>query len=342
MDIVHCTQGHAARWDDYAMQSEAASFYHRFAWKDINEQCFGHRTFYLAAVDGDDFRGIFPIVMLRSRLFGTMLCSMPFVNLGGPCASDSGAMYGLLEEAGRILAATNADYLEMRSRTRLETSGPTAEHKVSMTIELSHDPEDIWKAFTSKHRNTIRSAQRKGFTTSVGGAEHLDDFYEILSESWRSLGTPLYAKSYFREIADRLAGSISIFLVHHEGKPVGTAFNGLHRQTVEGMWAGTTAAYRRSDANYVLYWDMIKHYCETGFARFHLGRSTVDSGAEAFKKKWLAHASQLYWQYELGRAGGIPQLNVNNPKYQLAIRTWRRLPLVVTKRLGPLIAKSIP
>ena len=342
MDIVHCTQGHAARWDDYAMQSEAATFYHRFAWKEINEQCFGHRTFYLAAVDGNEFRGIFPIVLLRSRLFGTMLCSMPFVNLGGPCASDSGAMNGLLEEAGRILAATNADYLEMRSRTRLETSGPTAEHKVSMTIELSRDPEDVWNAFTSKHRNTIKSAQRKGFTTSVGGAEHLDDFYEILSESWRSLGTPLYAKSYFREIADRLADSISIFLVHHEGKPVGTAFNGLHRQTVEGMWAGTTAAYRRSDANYVLYWDMIKHYCETGFARFHLGRSTVDSGAEAFKKKWLAHASQLYWQYELGRAGGIPQLNVNNPKYQLAIRTWRRLPLVVTKRLGPLIAKSIP
>ncbi len=122
---------------------------------------------------------------------------------------------------------------------------------------------------------------------------------------------------------------------------MGTAFNGMHRQTVEGMWAGTTAAYRRSDANYVLYWDMIKHYCETGFARFDLGRSTVDSGAEAFKKKWLADAP-LYWQYELGRAGGIPQLNVNNPKYQLAIRTWRRLPLVVTKRLGPLIAKSIP
>ena len=89
MDIVHCTQGHAARWDDYAMQNETATFYHRFAWKDINEKCFGHRTFYLAAVDGNDFRGIFPIVFLRSRIFGTMLCSMPFVNLGGPCASDA-------------------------------------------------------------------------------------------------------------------------------------------------------------------------------------------------------------------------------------------------------------
>jgi FemAB-related protein (PEP-CTERM system-associated) len=342
MDIVHCTQDHSSRWDDYALRNETATFYHRFAWKDINEKCFGHPTFYLAAIDGNEVRGIFPIVFLRSRIFGKLLCSMPFVNLGGPCASNPEAIDALLEEARKILALTRADFLEVRSRTKLDTPGPTAEHKVSMTIELSRDPEEVWNAFTSKHRNNIRSAQRKGFTTVVGGAEHLDSFYEVLSESWRSLGTPLYAKSYFQEIVEKMAGSISIFLILHQGKPVGTAFNGLHRQTVEGMWAGTTAEYRRSDANYVLYWDMIKHYCENGFTRFHLGRSTVDSGAEAFKKKWLAHGSQLYWQYVLGRARDVPQLNVSNPKFQLAIRTWRRLPLAVTKRLGPMIAKSIP
>ncbi len=342
MDIVYCTQSDSARWDDYLMQNEMATFYHRFSWKEINEKCFGHQTFYLAAVDGGELRGIFPIVFLKTRFFGKILCSLPFVNLGGPCASDSETMDAFLGEAKSILEVTQADYLEIRSRTRLNTPVPTADHKVSMTIELAHDAEDVWKAFTSKHRNTIRSAYRKGFTTLVGGAELLDQFYEILSESWRSLGTPLYAKSYFQEIAQKLAGSISIFLVLHQGKPVGTAFNGLHRQTVEGMWAGATAEYRRSDANYVLYWEMIKHYCDTGFTRFHLGRSTVDSGAEAFKKKWLAHGSQLYWQYVLGRAREIPQLNINNPKYQLAIRIWRRTPLAVTKALGPMVARGIP
>ena len=235
-----------------------------------------------------------------------------------------------------------ADYLEIRSLSKLNTPLPTSEHKVSMTVDLSNDPEVLWKTFKSKHRNQIRNAYSQGFTTLIGRAELLNDFYDILAESWRSLGTPLYAKSYFEEITKQLADSISIFLVLHQGKPVGTAFNGLHRKTVEGMWAGTTTAYRRSDANYVLYWEMIKYYCEAGFEKFHLGRSTMDSGAEAFKKKWLAYGSQLYWQYILGRTREIPQLNVNNPKYQLAIRTWKRLPLELTKRIGPMIAKSIP
>ncbi len=212
MDIVHCTQGHSARWDDYAMQNETATFYHRFAWKDINEKCFGHRTFYLAAVDGNGFRGIFPIVFLKSRIFGKMLCSMPFVNLGGPCASDAEAMDGLLDEAGRIL---RGDAGGLSGNALAHQTGYVGPH---VGAQGQHDdracpatPRTIWKAFTSKHRNTIRSAQRKGFTTSVGGAEQLDQFYEVLSESWRSLGTPLYAKSYFREIAEQ-AGRLDFHL----------------------------------------------------------------------------------------------------------------------------------
>lgn len=342
MNIVHCTQNHSTEWDEFVMQDPLTTFYHRFAWKEINEQCFGHKAFYLAAIDGSRVSGIFPIIFLKSRLFGRILCSMPFLNLGGPCASDSETLGALVDEAKAILKSNNADYLEIRSLSKLNIPLPTSEHKVSMTLNLSSDPDSLWRAFKSKHRTQIRNAYSQGFSAVVGKAELLNVFYDILAESWRSLGTPLYAKSYFEEIAKRFADSVSIFLVLHRGKPIGTAFNGFHRKTVEGMWAGTTSEYRRSDANYVLYWEMIKYYCETGFERFHLGRSTVDSGAEAFKKKWLAYGSQLYWQYILGTTREIPQLNVNNPRYQLAIRTWRHLPLGLTKRVGPMIARSVP
>lgn len=342
MNVIHCTSSYSTQWDDFVMRHEMATFYHRFAWKEINEKCFGHQTFYLAAIEEDQLRGIFPIIFLKSRLFGRILCSMPFMNLGGPCITDRETEDALLDEARKILEVNKADYLEIRSLSKLNSPLPTSEHKVSMTVDLNNDSEVLWKAFKPKHRKNIRNAYNQGFTTLTGGVELLDDFYKILTESWRSLGTPLYAKTYFEEITKQLAPSISIFLVLHQDKLVGTAFNGLHRKTVEGLWAGTVNEYRRSDANYVLYWEMIKHFCENGFEKFHLGRSTVDSGSEAFKSKWLAYGSQLYWQYILGRTREIPQLNVNNPKYQLAIRTWKRLPLELTKRIGPMIAKSIP
>ena len=95
-------------------------------------------------------------------------------------------------------------------------------------------------------------------------------------------------------------------------------------------------------SGYVLYWELIKNACETGAKFFHLGRSTKDSGAEVFKKKWNADAMQLYWHYVLRTRTEIPSLNPSNPKYRLAIRTWQRLPVSLTKVLGPFIAKHIP
>jgi lipid II:glycine glycyltransferase (peptidoglycan interpeptide bridge formation enzyme) len=108
------------------------------------------------------------------------------------------------------------------------------------------------------------------------------------------------------------------------------------------MWLGTRAQYRRQLVGYVLYWELIKDACEQGHHIFHLGRSTADSGSEQFKKKWNATATQLFWHYLLRTRSEIPQLNVNNRKYQMAISAWRRMPVGLTQRIGPLIARSIP
>jgi Acetyltransferase (GNAT) domain len=124
--------------------------------------------------------------------------------------------------------------------------------------------------------------------------------------------------------------------------PAAAAFDGMHGDTVEGMWLGMLSQYKRKLVGYVLYWELIKHACENGFKQFHLGRSSVDSGGEQFKKKWNARPIQLYWHYLLRRDTEIPQLNTNNGKYHMAMAAWRRLPLGVTQQLGPLISRSIP
>jgi lipid II:glycine glycyltransferase (peptidoglycan interpeptide bridge formation enzyme) len=111
---------------------------------------------------------------------------------------------------------------------------------------------------------------------------------------------------------------------------------------VEGMWMGTRAKYRSQLAGYVLYWELIKHACEIGMRHFHLGRSSVESGGEAFKKKWNATATHLHWHYILGRRTELPNLNVTNPRFQLAIRTWRKLPPAIVNAIGPPIARCIP
>jgi FemAB-related protein (PEP-CTERM system-associated) len=326
-------------WDGYV--SAAGSFYHRFAWLAINRKSFGHQSAYLAAEQDGRIVGVFPIVQVKSLLFGNIACSLPFVNYGGPCGENEEIVRALIAEGARVAEKWGVEYLEIRTRHHLGDGFPTAEHKVSMTVELHSDPDVLWKGFKTGHRQDIRRAYKNGFEARWG-SDLLDDFYQVLLESWRELGTPIYSKQYLKAIVDAFGDSIRICVVYKGTEPAAAAFDGLHRDTVEGMWLGMRASFRKELVGYVLYWELLKNACELGFKRFHLGRSTVQSGGEIFKKKWNASTTQLYWQYILRTRREIPQLNVNNSKYRLAIGAWQRLPLGVTRLVGPLIARSIP
>lgn len=342
MKIIYCSDAHSQMWDSFLQEVESSSFYHLFGWKEINEESFGHETFYLSAVEGEKIVGIFPMVYFKSRLFGKILCSMPFVNYGGPCSLNSEIEAMLLQEAISISNKNSTNYFEIRGIKKVNDELPTSLHKISMTLNLDRDPDVLWRAFKTGHRTNIRRAYKNDLSVRMGGIDMLDVFYKILSESWRNLGTPVYQKEYFKKILASFSDSVKIFVVYHNNIPIATAFNGYFKKTVEGMWAGIIEKYKRLEPNYVLYWEMIKHACENGFKTFHLGRSSVDSGGEIFKKKWNADSRQLYWQYFLNGKKEMPQLNVNNPKYYFAIQTWKRLPLRLTNFIGPFISKNIP
>lgn len=342
MQLLQCDDSHRDRWNEYVRRSPAASFYHRFEWQAVNQKCFNHRTACIAAMRGDTVVGIFPVVQLKSHLFGNIACSLPFVNYGGPCADDQEVDQALLHEAGRVVDRWGVDYLEIRSRRHLGPDYATSDHKVCLTIELAPNPDDLWKAYSSGHRGVVRRAYKNGFQARFGGAELLDDFYSVLAESWRDLGTPFYRLRYPRAIAQAFPGQFRICVVYQGTEPAAAAFDGLHQGTVEGMWLGTRAKFRDQLAGYVLYWELIKNACERGFTQFHLGRSTAHSGAETFKRKWNAVPAPLYWHYLLRATGDIPRLNVTNPKYRLAIRAWQMLPVAVTRVIGPTIARAIP
>jgi FemAB-related protein (PEP-CTERM system-associated) len=267
---------------------------------------------------------------------------MPFLNYGGICASAPDIESALLNAARDIVAKEKISYLELRNTQKLSETLPTSEHKISMTIELNENPDVIWNNFKTNHRKEIRRSYKNKMRVISGGIELLNIFFPVLAESWRNLGTPIYQKEYFRTILDTFPDKTRIFIVYHEDIPVAAAFNGYFQDKVEGMWLGILPQYRKLYPNYALYWEMIKHACLNKYKIFHLGRSSADSGGEFFKKKWNAEAQQLYWQYYLGTAKDIPQLNVHNPKYRLAIELWKKIPLGVTTFLGPKIARNIP
>lgn len=343
LDVRLASEQDQPVWDHFVMKCEHASFYHRFGWMQVMRHAFGHEVLPLVCSEGDTVRGVLPLVLINSKIFGKILCSLPFLNYCGVASDSDSADAALLESARCIAREKRVDYLELRSSRELSIENLClSTHKISMSIALEEDAEALWSRFSSKHRTNIRRAYKNGLAVEKTGREGLEAFYEIMVRAWRWQGTPFYRRRFFDEILDSFPDDIEIFVCSHNGDPIAAALNGIHDRTVEGMWAGALPAGRKVQYSYVLYWEMLKDACERQRMLFHLGRSSSDSGGESFKKKWCAEATQLYWYYDLVRSKEMPQLNVDNPKFQLAIKAWRKLPLSVTRLVGPPLARCIP
>ena len=342
LSVIAAGDAQRSAWDEFLRGRAGASFYHLYDWRTVNERSLGHACEYLVATRADgDIAGVLPLTMLRTRLFGRILCSMPFVNYGGPVADDAATAQALTDRAAQRAAELGADYLELRCAAALDTQMPVSLRKVSLTVELKPDPEALFKSFSQKHRKNVRRAQKNELAVRAGGLELLDDFYAVIERSWRDLGTPLYSRDYFQSVVETFPRNTRLYSCRAGDTPVAVALIGMYEGTVEGMWAGARRAdLRHLQANYVLYWEMMRDACVRGYTRFTSAAPPPTPAPRSSRTKWNAESQQLYWYFHRPDGGAMPALNVDNPKYQLAIAAWRRLPLWVTRIVGPRIARA--
>jgi hypothetical protein len=91
----------------------------------------------------------------------------------------------------------------------------------------------------------------------------------------------------------------------------------------------------------LMYWHLLQRAIERKQQVFDFGRSTLDGSTFKFKKQWGAEPEPAVWQY-YARRGSPGEMRPDNPKYQRLIRIWQRLPVPVTRWIGPKIARGIP
>ncbi len=108
-----------------------------------------------------------------------------------------------------------------------------------------------------------------------------------------------------------------------------------HRSMIEVPWASALRESNPLCANVLLYWHMLKFAVERGFTVFDFGRSTPNEGTFHFKRQWGAEPLELVWEYWNAAGAPPPNLNPKNPKFDLAIRVWQRLPVGVATAARP-------
>ena len=89
-------------------------------------------------------------------------------------------------------------------------------------------------------------------------------------------------------------------------------------------------------------WIALAALAGAGYRVFDFGRSREGTGAYNFKRHWGFEPRPLPYQYALLDGATMPNMSPSNPKMRLAVEAWKRLPLAVTKRVGPLLTRFLP
>lgn len=318
------------------------SLYHLTDWSPLIKSVFNHNTYYFYALDKDcRVCGVLPIVNLDSILFGNYMVSMPFFNYGGVIADNLTIENLLFDSAIDKARNLNVQHIEFRG-TEPRKGMETRVDKVNMLLELPESMDEIGNMIGSKKRSQVRRSLKEGVEVVIGQSELLADFYQVFAENMRDLGTPVYPRSFFKEILARFPDMTRIIILRKDKKPISAAFLIGFNGVLEIPWASTLRKYNSFSPNMLLYWEVIKFAIENGYKVFDFGRSTIDSGTYRFKKQWGAKPLQLHWHYWLNSGKELPNLNPSNPKYKIAISLWKRMPLVMANFIGPKIVKNLP
>lgn len=368
-------------WDDYMVRQPKANAYQTSNWLGIIAKTYGFKTYCLAILlDGakksspeqieGNLLGVLPLVHLKSPLFGNKLVSMPYLDHGGIIAENSDYEEKLMQAAIALGRKLKVQCIELRHLDKIcclngdsyicpidnevDAAGNgrsyrhrwhLRSHKVRLLLPLPDSAEALMKSFKSKLRSQINRPIKSGLTAKIGDMELLDDFYKVFSINMRDLGSPVHAKGLPQSVMARFSGNAKIVVVYKGDEPVASSLMLGFKDVMINPWASALRQYSKDSPNMLLYWHMLAYAADNGYRHFDFGRSTPEEGTYRFKLQWGAQPQPMYWYTvwldQKKSNNGVQEDSSESKMMKLAIKLWQKMPVPLTRIIGPIIRKHI-
>jgi FemAB-related protein (PEP-CTERM system-associated) len=330
----------AEAWDRYILAHPEAQYTDRAAWRGVFRTLYGFRDYSWLYMHAGVIRGALSVYYIRSPFLGCQLVSSPFFGTGGLCTSDPEAEQALMSELFETAEKLKVDLVELRLRRPVDGAEgcDTAFCEFDLPIEATE--ESLWDdRLSSNVRQNLRKAMKLDLSTAL--TSNPIPAYEVVSHAIRDLGTPFHARRFFETVAEAL-GPDAMFSEVREGDAVVAA--GLvirFRDTLSTPYIGSVRSRGHTRANYLQYWELLRHGIETNARRLEFGRSPRGSTHEQFKRKWGATPVSVYHSYWL--RSGVRYRSLADPPrlFRIAADLYRHTPLFFARRFGHWMARYV-
>lgn len=328
-----------SRWQAFVDRQPNAGAYHHAAWYTILGECFSVQLEYTWVIDREgSVHGVLPMYISRSRFTGPHLATLE----GGALADDPAAVEALYSAAECRRDELRLPYLLIRGGPDIERPVLQSSKFRRAIVDLSRGPEPVWQAFNSNHRNHIRKSLGNGLSVTCDEGS-LPLFYTVYSQRLRELGTPVEGARLFSSLQQHLGPRLHVHIVRLGERVVGGMICVANPMSWSYLYGAADSRFFQLYPNEALFWFTIREACAAGVQQLDLGTSAPGSGAQRFKGKWTPTRLDVSYHYlaaaSTGQVTGIDRYRRGKSLQQ---RVWSHLPLVVTKRIGPLLRRQLP
>ena len=256
-------------------------------------------------------------------------------------SADSEARDAIRAEVERLSRSLNVDYTELRNAWPEQCLGfsPLSRY-VTFTQQIGQTPDEILEAIPRKTRRMVRKAMEHPFETRE--TQDSRAFEDLYLANLRKLGTPAFPRKHFANLFLNFGSQASVREVILNGQVVAAVFTLRFRNQLLPYYGAADSRMNEYSPTNFMYYDQMAWGRANGFDLFDFGRSKKDSGSYAFKVHWGMQERELPYEMLLIRRKELPNFSPKNPRFQDAIRLWQKMPLWLTRAVGPFLIRLVP
>ena len=334
-----------ARIEAFLENHPEATPFHRPTWLAAVALGTGSRALVLLAERGSQLTTYLPLNVVHSPLFGRLLASTGFAVGGGVLTTEGTDPTGLFAAAEELAQRLSSPTIELRGGALPQgRSGWQIKDQshCGFIAPLAADDDAQLLGIPRKQRAEVRKGLEQSLEVTFGTSEaDRAAHYAVYAESVRNLGTPVFPRKLFDAVLTEFGDDADNLTVSHQCKPVASVLSLYHRGAVMPYWGGGVWQARRLRANDRMYYELMLHARRRGCSHFDFGRSKTGSGAYDFKRNWGFEPEPLSYACWTAPGTEARDADPTSAKHALQIAIWRRLPLALANRVGPLIARGL-
>lgn len=317
--------------------------FHTPAFHQFISKAFGVPVFCLAALDDQkEIKAILPVVDISSLLLGKKVISMGYLEYGG-FAGDPAYVPEILEH---LTAKYGSSYSFLEIRGGITSFSEQLEKLLvkqplyKRFILPLRSSEEVWQGIQKSKRKAIKKALKDVEVKDIP-AEELNSFYGLYCRNMKEFGSPPYSRDYFKIFYDKIVfpGLGKIVGAYHQGRLVAALLGFCYQDKVHILIAVSDPRFQEFRSNDAVHWHLIDWACRQGYRVFDFGRVREHSGQYEYKAKWGGTVQELPSYFLLWQKKEVPL--VDPTQHQFLVNVWRKLPLGVTKVLGPRLRKGL-